>query len=38
MGTYEFTADLVSKRDCFHPSIKGQIGIANMVLNVAKWE
>ena len=38
MGTYEFNADLVSKRDCFHPSIKGQIGIANMVLNVAKWE
>lgn len=38
MGTYEFNADLVSKRDCFHPSIKGQIGIANMVLNVSKWE
>lgn len=38
MGTYAFDADLVSKRDCFHPSIKGQTGIANMVLNVSTWE
>lgn len=38
MGTFAFTADQVSKRDCFHPSVEGQAAVAKMVLETAKWE
>jgi lysophospholipase L1-like esterase len=37
VGTFVLESELVSKRDCFHPSIRGQQQMASMVLQTSKF-
>jgi lysophospholipase L1-like esterase len=37
IGTYIYRPEEVSKKDCFHPSIRGQATMASFVLNRAVW-
>ena len=37
VGTFVFESELVSKRDCFHPSVRGQQSFAKMVLQTSRF-